>query len=134
MPGRVEFTAISLSAGSQVLVYIFEVKIKGQHQHQDEVQQLAHLRGGLFLGLVLRGHPHLGSFLNDLLADLVHAGAHPGNRRGFRVVTGNFCRELSKEAVEGLWQGHGGSLVSRAGFMSAEPVEARLRQAQLSIR
>ena len=64
---------------SQTAVDIFKVKIKGQHHYLDVVQQLADLRGRLVLGLVLRGHPHLCGFLDDLLADLVYPGVDPGN-------------------------------------------------------
>jgi hypothetical protein len=108
MPGRVEFTALILGGGSQAAVNISEVKIKGQHQHLDVVQQLADLSGGLVLGLEFSCHPHFSSLLDDLLADLVYASLDPGDRRGIRVVSSNLCRELSKKAVEGFGVGHGG--------------------------
>ena len=73
-----------------------------QHQHLDPVQQLADLLSSTVRRLVLRGHPHLSSLFDDLLALVMDAviQGDDGSRVGGPL--GLALSELSEEFVEGF--------------------------------
>src|SRR3978361_1345663 len=58
---------------SEVWVDGVERESGGEHQHLRVVEQLADLHGRPLMALPLRGHPGLGSLLDQLLADRLHS-------------------------------------------------------------
>lgn len=79
----------------------------GDHHHLDVVQQLGDLLGRRVLALVLGGHPDLGGFLDDLLADGMDPLVHQfGGAGGGGVAVGCLVLELGEQLLESLL-GHG---------------------------
>src|SRR5579883_418370 len=66
------------------------------------VEELADLLGGAVGALVLGGHPHLGRFLDDLLADRVHPGLHQLDRARPGGAGGGFRGQLGEQLLERL--------------------------------
>src|SRR5690606_11602347 len=104
------------------------------HHHLQVVEQLRHLLGGGFVGLVLGGHPHLGRLLDDLLADEVHAGIELVDGSGSGGAGLGLVAQLGEQVLErfhasrlsGAWRCSAASALSWAmrWSMSSAPKTA----------
>ena len=85
-----------------MLVNVRERQTLGNHQDLEVVEQLGNFLGTGLIRFVLGGHPYLGSFLNNFLADTVYAGVKFGDGTGASGPGCGFRTELIKEGLEGF--------------------------------
>ena len=83
-----------------------------KHEHLQVVDELRDFFCSLGVGLVLGSHPDFGGLLDDLLADLVHAGIQFGDGAAALGARHGLLADLSEEFVESL---HGLRVAGRAG-------------------
>lgn len=83
-------------------VHVVQAQTFRDHEDLKVIEQLGDLFSGLVVGLILRGHPHFGSFFDDLLSDLVHARIQARDRTGTRRTFLSRPFEFGKQAVEGF--------------------------------
>src|SRR5450759_4444174 len=93
--------------GSKVGVDVVERDARSNHHHLHVIQELADLLRRALLALVLSGHPHLGSLLDDLLADLMNPGVQRDNGARPRWARGSLAGQLGIQLLEGLHEGQG---------------------------
>src|SRR5690606_183475 len=88
------------AGGSELSVDVFERDALGDHHHLHVIEQLADLHGGVLIGLVLAGHPHLGGLFDDLLADLMDPAIEfADGARPLRSGTG-LLSQLGEQCLE----------------------------------
>jgi hypothetical protein len=73
-----------------------------EHEHLKVIEQLRYFFCSAVSRLVLRGHPHFGSFFNDLLADRVDTCVKFTNGARPRRTRECLLAEFSKKVVESL--------------------------------
>src|SRR3954454_18977588 len=86
----------------EMSVDVLERDSLAQHDHLDPVEELADLLGRAVGRLVLRRHPHLGGFLDHLLALLVDAGVQRDDRARTARTGALPLGKLGEQLVEGL--------------------------------
>ena len=86
----------------QVTVDVLETVALGDHHDLGVVKQLADLLAGGLIGLVLTGHPGLGSLLHELLADEVDPAVQFLHGPGALGAGGCLVLQLIEKVLKGL--------------------------------
>src|SRR5690606_7441559 len=86
----------------EMRVDVFERESLSEHENLEVVQQLADLLSAGGVGLVFGGHPRLGGFLHDLLANCVHSSVEPRDSVAPLGAGDRLLAQLSKQRFERL--------------------------------